>query len=66
VGLFFAPLLASTIAIVLGHLARRDLKRDPTLVGGGYALVGIVLGWIGVLIGVVLLILLFAVLAGAE
>lgn len=65
-GLFIAPLIASTVAIVLGHFARRDVKRDPTLAGAGYALVGIVLGWIGVAIGVVFVILLFAVLSGAE
>ena len=66
VGLFIAPLIASTVAIVLGHLARRDLRRDSTLTGGGYALAGIVLGWVGVVIGVVFVILLLAVLSGVE
>lgn len=66
VGLFIAPLIASTIAIILGHLARRDLRRDSTLAGNGFALAGIVLGWIGVVIGIVFLILLFAIVSGAE
>ena len=50
VGLLVAPLIASTIAIVLGHVARRELRREPLLVGNGYALAGIILGWVGVVV----------------
>jgi hypothetical protein len=32
-------------AIVCGHLARREIRRDPTMAGDGLAIGGLVLGW---------------------
>lgn len=63
VGLMGIPLIASIIAIVLGKNAQRDIRRDPRLGGEGLASAGIVLGWIGVAL-VVLGLLLFVALAG--
>jgi hypothetical protein len=52
-GAFFAPLLASIVAIVCGHLARSRIKRDPAqLTGDGVAVVGLVLGYLGIAISV--------------
>jgi len=47
-GLVVFPVLASIAAIVLGIMARDELRRDPTLDGEGMATAGLVLGWIGV------------------
>jgi len=64
-GLTLLPVLASIAAVVLGIMARDELRRDPTLGGDGMATAGLVLGWIGVafaalglllLLGLVLLI----------
>jgi hypothetical protein len=44
----FLPVLAAIVAIVTGHLARRRIRRDPTLRGGGLALAGITLGYAGI------------------
>ena len=65
-GLFVVPLVASIVAIVLGHVARLELKRDPFLKGGGYALVGIVLGWVGVVFGLVAVLLVLIFWSGVE
>jgi hypothetical protein len=65
VGLVAVPLVASIIAIVLGKSAQRDIRRDPRLGGDGLASAGIVLGWIGVGLVVVGL-LLFVALAGCA
>jgi len=58
VGAFVAPLLASIVAIVCGHLARSRIARDRTqLTGDGLALVGLILGYTGIalsLIGVII------------
>lgn len=54
VGLFLAPIISSTLAIVLGAMARADIGRDPALEGEGRALAGIILGVVGLIAGVIL------------
>lgn len=58
-GLTVLPLLGSIAAIILGYMARRDIRQRPDqLTGDGLALAGIVLGWISValaLVGIVVL-----------
>ena len=44
-------MLASIAAVVLGIIARDELRRDPGLDGEGMATAGLVLGWIGVALG---------------
>jgi len=48
-GLTFLPLLGSIVAVILGYMARGEIRRSPGQVtGDGVALVGLVLGWIGI------------------
>ncbi len=48
-GLTFLPLLASIAAIILGYMARNDIRQRPGQVSGdGLAVAGIVMGWIAV------------------
>jgi len=48
-GLTFLPLLGSLIAVILGPMARSDIRRrSDEVTGDGVALVGLVLGWIGI------------------
>ncbi len=48
-GLTILPLLGSIAAIILGYMARSEIRRNPhRLSGDGMALAGIVLGWISV------------------
>ena len=57
-GITFLPLLGSIVAIILGYMARNDIRRRPGEVeGDGLALAGIVLGWIAVGLAVLGLIL---------
>ena len=43
------PFLGSVIAIVTGHLARAELRRNPdTQEGDGFALAGLILGYLAV------------------
>ncbi len=39
------PVLASVVAVVTGHMARSEIRRNPSLEGDVFALVGLVLGW---------------------
>ena len=57
-----APWLGSIIAIITGHMARAEIRRDPAgLEGDGLAVAGLVLGWAMILLSVftVLAIVLF-------
>ena len=61
-GLTFLPLLGSIVAVILGSMARGDIRRRPDEVSGdGVALVGVVLGWIGIGLSVLGLLLFGAI-----
>ena len=62
------PVLGSVGAIVFGHMARGQIRREPERYDGdGLAVAGLVLGWINVglvIFGIVALVLFFGGLAG--
>ncbi len=39
------PVLGSIVAVITGHMARSEIRRNPALEGDAFALVGLVLGW---------------------
>jgi hypothetical protein len=48
-GLTLLPILGGILAIILGYMARREIREHPDEVSGdGLALAGIVMGWISV------------------
>lgn len=48
-GLTILPLLGSIVAIILGYMARAEIRQRPAeLEGNGIALAGIIMGWIAV------------------
>ncbi len=48
-GLSFLPFLGSIVGVILGYMARSDIRRRPEQVSGdGMALVGLILGWLGI------------------
>lgn len=50
-GLFgLLPLIGSLLAIILGHMARRQIAADPTQDGDGLALTGLITGYIGLVV----------------
>lgn len=63
------PVLGSLGAIVLGHMARADIRRSAgQQVGDGFAIAGLVLGWLSVivwLLGVILAVVFFGGLVAA-
>ena len=60
----FGP-LATIPAIVLGHVARQQIKRTGEQ-GAGLALAGLILGWATVILGIVLIVVGLAVAAGMH
>ena len=60
-GLVIFPLVPSILAIFLGRSAKRDIRQRPGLGGEGLATAGIVLGWVGVAL-IALAVVLFVML----
>ncbi len=60
-GWVFLPFLASIVAVVLGHMARAEIRSNPQLDGDGMAVAGIILGYlmIGICILAFFLLVLF-------
>jgi hypothetical protein len=65
-GLVFCPLICSVLALVFGYQSRKEIDASGGRIGGrGSATAGIVLGWVGVVITVLFIILIvIGVLAG--
>lgn len=61
----FFWLLAAIAAIVLGHMARRQIRQTGEA-GDGMALAGLILGYIGLVLGVGIIIAVIAVVAAAS
>ena len=57
------PFLGSLVAIVTGHMARKEIRLNPALDGDSMAIIGLVLGWV-VVIGTVLAIFAFVLFFG--
>jgi len=46
---FFLPFIGSGLGLLTGHVARRHCRNNPKLGGAGFALAGLILGYIGLL-----------------
>ena len=48
-GWTLVPWLGSLVAIITGHMARAEIRRNPeTMEGDGIAIAGLVLGWLSI------------------
>ena len=57
------PLLGSIGAIVFGHLARAQIRRQPQQ-GDGLALAGLILGWVSIVLWILGILALFLFFGG--
>jgi hypothetical protein len=68
-GFLIFPVVLSILAIIFGRSAKRDIAARPGLGGEGMATAGIVLGWIGValtVVGIVILVLILAAFSSSQ
>jgi hypothetical protein len=64
-GWTLAPLLGSIGAVVCGHLARAEIRREPDrLEGDGFAIAGLVLGWGQIILGILFLVVVVMFFGG--
>lgn len=63
---FALPVIGAILAIILGHLARGEIRRAPpgTIEGDGFAIAGLILGWTHVVIVILCLAVIFLLLGG--
>lgn len=54
------PIVPSIVAIVVGWGAQSDIARDPALGGEGLAKAGVILGWVGLAVSLLGLLMLLA------
>ena len=53
-GISLVPLIGSIVAVIVGPMARREIRESAgTLGGDGLATAGIVLGWVGIALSVI-------------
>lgn len=60
------PFIGAILAIILGHMARGEIRRAPpgTIEGDGFALAGLILGWAHVVIVGAIVVFAFMFLGG--
>ena len=63
-GLVGIPLIASIIALALGYGARSRIRASRDLDGDGFATAGIVTGWVGLILPLIMLLIFLSVRSG--
>ena len=59
------PWIGSIVAIITGHLARAEIRRDPQrLDGDGMAVAGLLLGWIMIVLSIIAFLAIIVFLGG--
>ncbi|MGH8971665.1 MAG: DUF4190 domain-containing protein [Acidimicrobiia bacterium] len=62
---FFGAFIVGSIAgVVFGRMAQARIAADPTLQGEGLAQAGIILGWVGVVVGGLFLVFVLTLFSG--
>ncbi len=55
-GIIWLYWIGSILAVIFGHVALSQIRKDPSIQGRGMAVAGVVLGWVGVGVGLLVLI----------
>ena len=55
-GILWLYWIGSILAVIFGHVALSQIRKDPSIQGRGMAVAGVVLGWVGVGVGLLVLI----------
>ncbi len=59
------PMVGCIAAIITGHMARAEIRREPErLEGDGLAIAGLILGWLGIAVSVLAVVVIFMLFGG--
>ncbi|MCP4343108.1 MAG: DUF4190 domain-containing protein [Desulfobulbaceae bacterium] len=56
--------ITSVVAVICGHIARKQIMEDPNQLGSGMALYGLIIGYVGITIAVMLILLWCVIMFG--
>jgi uncharacterized protein DUF4190 len=62
-GLVALPVVGPVLGIVFGKRALRNIETDPSLEGAGLAQAGVIVGWVGLLVSLVVIAAILVVFA---
>jgi hypothetical protein len=65
-GLFVAPVVCSIVAVVLGHSAQAEFEQHSALEGRWMATTGMALGYVGIVLGAVVLFVAIGLVASVR
>lgn len=69
-GILICPILIpSVLAVIFGSQAQARIRQDPSLEGDGMAKAGVILGWVGIgliALGIVVFVFMFLISAGSS
>jgi len=58
------PFIGSIVAVVTGHMGRREIRQSPVpMEGDGLALAGLILGWLAITLGLLCVVAFLAFIA---
>ncbi len=63
-GIIWIYWIGSILAIIFGHVALNQMKKNPSQKGRGFAIAGVSLGWTG--IGIMTFLIILAVSVGLS
>jgi hypothetical protein len=59
------PMVGCIAAIITGHMARAEIRREPErLEGDGLAIAGLILGWLGIAVSALAVVAIFMLFGG--
>jgi hypothetical protein len=65
-GLFALPVVGPILGIVFGKKALANIDDDPTLEGAGLAQAGVIVGWVGLIVSLVVVVLFLGAFASLS
>ena len=65
VGIFIVPFIGSIVGVITGHMSLSQIKRNGEQ-GRGLGLAGTIIGWVGIALGIILLIIIIALIGYAA
>ena len=63
-GIVWIYWIGSLLAVIFGHIALSQMKKNPSMKGKGFAVAGVALGWTG--LGILVLFIVVGVIVGIS
>ena len=58
--------ITGIVAIITGHMAKKQIRQNPQMTGSGMATAGLIMGWLATIIGIIAVIVVVVMIMGAA